>query len=88
MLRVGTRGQSQGATYTGGFQDFLVWALMPRPKLKSRGATWKWIFARGFMVIHIFKRVTHTSRGLMVVANFHVAVMCNTILYKAILNET
>ena len=38
--RVGRRGQSQGATYTGGFQDFIVWALMPRPKLKSRGATY------------------------------------------------
>ena len=38
--RVGRRGQSQGATYTGGFQDFIVWALMPRPKLKSRDATY------------------------------------------------
>ena len=37
--RVSRRGQSQGATYTGGFQHFIVWALMPRPKLKSRGAT-------------------------------------------------
>ena len=37
--RVGRRGQSQGATYTGGFQDFIVWALMPRPKRKNRGRT-------------------------------------------------
>ena len=38
--QVGRHGQSQGATYTGGFQDFIVTALTPRPKLKSRGATY------------------------------------------------
>ena len=51
--RAGRRGQSQDATYTGGFQDFIVWALMPHPKLKSRGATstGSATFARGFMVV-------------------------------------
>ena len=58
MLRVRRRGQSQAATYTEGFQDFIVWALMPRPKLKSRGATTtgRATFARGITVIYIFKR--------------------------------
>ena len=51
--RVGRRGQSQGATYTGGFQDFIVTALTPRPKLKSRGATYKGsaTYAGGFTVV-------------------------------------
>ena len=48
-------GQCQGATYRRGFQDFIVWALMPRTKLKIKGATFVRgvTYTRGFMVTFV-----------------------------------
>ena len=76
-------GQSQGATCTGAFQDFIVWALMPRPKLKSRGAIYSGnaTFAGGFMVFC----VVYWSRQLSI-SVFNIAFVCSKHFYCCLIN--